>query len=87
MDQNKLFNTFLSDGESFTAELGNILLKLEKNPGDKQLLNHAFRNAHSLKSEASFLKQSDIIDITHEMESVFDSFRNSEKLIDRKSVV
>lgn len=82
MDQNKLFNTFLRDGDSFTAELGNILLKLEKNPGDKELLNHAFRNAHSLKSEASFLKQTDIIDITHEMESVFDSFRNSEKLID-----
>ena len=82
MDQNKLFNTFLSDGESFTTELGSILLKLEKHPGDKDLLNHAFRNAHSLKSEASFLKQKDIIDITHGMESVFDSFRNSDKIID-----
>ena len=64
MDQNKLFNTFLNDGENFTTELGSILLKLEKNPGDRELLNHAFRNAHSLKSEASFLKQTDIIDIT-----------------------
>lgn len=82
MDQKKLFNTFLRDGESFTAELGSILLKLEKNPDDRELLNHAFRNAHSLKSEASFLKQTDIIDITHDMESVFDRFRNSEKLID-----
>lgn len=82
MDQNKLFNTFLRDGESFTAELGSLLLKLEKSPGDKDLLNNAFRNAHSLKSEASFLKQKDIIEITHEMETVFDNLRNSEKLID-----
>ncbi len=82
MDQNKLFNTFLSDGENFTAELGSILLKLEKHPDDKELLESAFRNAHSLKSEASFLKQTDIINITHDMESIFDSFRNSVKLID-----
>ncbi len=82
MDNHKLFNTFLRDGESFTSELGIILLKLETHPEDKDLLNHAFRNAHSLKSEASFLKQKDIIEITHNMESVFDRFRNSNNLID-----
>ncbi|RKX88568.1 MAG: hypothetical protein DRP58_00105 [Spirochaetes bacterium] len=86
MDKNKLFNTFLSDGESFTTELGIILLKLEKQPENKDLLNQAFRNAHSLKSEASFLKQQDIIDITHSMESLFDKFRNSEKVIDSKII-
>ncbi|MEA1910565.1 MAG: ATP-binding protein, partial [Spirochaetota bacterium] len=81
MDKNKLFNTFLRDGESFTAELGTILIGLESHPEDKDLLNLAFRNAHSLKSEASFLKQKNIIEITHNMESVFDRFRNSEELI------
>ncbi len=86
MDKNKLFNTFLRDGESFTSELGTILLKLETHPEDKNLLNHAFRNAHSLKSEASFLKQNDIINITHSMESVFDRFRNSEELIDSSTI-
>lgn len=86
MDNNKLFNTFLRDGESFTSELGIILLKLESHPEDKDLLNHAFRNAHSLKSEASFLKQKDIIDITHNMESVFDHFRNTANLIDSTTI-
>ena len=86
MDKNKLFNTFLRDGESFTSELSTILLKLETHPEDKDLLNNAFRNAHSLKSEASFLKQKDIIDITHSMETVFDRFRNSEELIDSKKI-
>jgi two-component system, chemotaxis family, sensor kinase CheA len=82
MDQDKLFNTFLNDGEKFTSELGSILLKLERNPGDKELLNQAFRSAHSLKSEASFLKQNDIIDLTHKMESLFDRFRNSKNFMD-----
>jgi two-component system, chemotaxis family, sensor kinase CheA len=86
MDSDKLFNTFLRDGESFTSELGTILLKLEKHPDNKELLNHAFRNAHSLKSEASFLKQENIIDITHSMESVFDRYRNSDELIDSKNI-
>lgn len=86
MDKNKLFNTFLRDGESFTSELGTILLKLETHPEDKDLLNNAFRNAHSLKSEASFLKQKDIIDITHSMETVFDRFRNSDELINSTTI-
>ncbi len=86
MDENKLFNTFLSDGEGFTTELGIILLKLEKQPEDKDLLNRAFRNAHSLKSEASFLKQQDIIDITHSMETIFDKYKNSEKILDSKII-
>ena len=86
MDKNKLFNTFLRDGESFTSELGKILLKLETHPDNKELLDHAFRNAHSLKSEASFLKQENIIEITHNMESVFDRFRNSKELIDSTTI-
>jgi len=86
MDKNKLFNTFLRDGESFTLELGKILLKLETHPENKELLDNAFRNAHSLKSEASFLKQNDIIDITHSMESIFDRFRNSKELIDSDTI-
>ena len=86
MDQNKLFNTFLSDGISFIAELSNILIKLEKQPGNKDLLNHAFRNVHSLKSEASFLKQQDIIDLTHSMETVFEEYRNSDKYIESKTI-
>ncbi len=86
MDQNKLFNTFLSDGISFIAELSNILIKLEKQPGNRDLLNHAFRNVHSLKSEASFLKQQDIIDLTHSMETVFEEYRNSDKDIESKTI-
>jgi len=86
MDQNKLFNTFLSDGISFIAELSNILIKLEKQPGNRDLLNHAFRNVHSLKSEASFLKQQDIIELTHSMETVFEEYRNSDKDIESKTI-
>ena len=86
MDQNKLFNTFLSDGISFTTELSDILLQLEKEPRNMDLLNHAFRNVHSLKSEASFLKQQAIIDLTHNMESVFEGYRNTDKTIDSETI-
>ncbi len=86
MDQNKLFNTFLRDGDTFTSDIGSILLKLEKDPENRELLTQAFRNAHSLKSEASFLKQKDIIEITHNMESVFEHYRGSEEKINSKVI-
>ncbi len=86
MDQDKLFNTFLRDGDIFTSEIASILLKLEKQPENKDLLAEAFRNAHSLKSEASFLKQENIIDITHEMESVFEHYRSSDEKIDSEVI-
>ena len=54
------------------------LLQLEKDPGNYEILNFLFREIHSIKGGANFLGLQDIINVSHEMESVLDKMRNYE---------
>lgn len=54
------------------------LLQLEKAPSDYEILNFLFREIHSIKGGANFLGLQDIIDVSHEMESILDKMRNYE---------
>ncbi len=69
---NNLYTSFIGDGEHYVQNLNSLFLELEKNPGSSELIRQAFRNAHSLKSEASYLNESEIAEVAHEMESALD---------------
>lgn len=54
------------------------LLQLEKDPDNYETLNFIFREIHSIKGGANFLGLQDIINVSHEMESLLDRMRNYE---------
>lgn len=54
------------------------LLQLEKDPSNYEILNFLFREIHSIKGGANFLGLQDIIDVSHEIESILDRMRNYE---------
>ncbi|ADQ46894.1 CheW protein [Caldicellulosiruptor kronotskyensis 2002] len=54
------------------------LLQLEKDPANYETLNFIFREIHSIKGGANFLGLQDIINVSHEMESLLDKMRNYE---------
>jgi|GEM_PF-977182 len=54
------------------------LLQLEKDPRNYETLNFIFREIHSIKGGANFLGLQDIINVSHEMESILDKMRNYE---------
>lgn len=54
------------------------LLQLENEPHNYELLNFIFREIHSIKGGANFLGFEDIINVSHEMESVLDKMRSYE---------
>ncbi|WPX09354.1 chemotaxis protein CheW [Anaerocellum danielii] len=54
------------------------LLQLEKDPVNYETLNFIFREIHSIKGGANFLGLQDIINVSHEMESLLDKMRNYE---------
>lgn len=78
MNSDKLMDTFLEDARTFTERLGALALQLEKEPGNPDLLEQAFRAAHSLKSEASYMDYQGLTRSAHELETVFQSLRNGE---------
>lgn len=75
MSEKKLFKTFVSDSRNFIDNMVHIIDELKKNPGNNELITQAFRNAHSLKSEAAFLKEEEVLKISHSMESILEKYR------------
>lgn len=80
---NSLFHSFLRDSEEFIKALNRGLLALEQNPRDHDQIDALFRNAHSLKSEADYLKQTEIAAEAHRLESAIQQIRDKQKVPSR----
>ncbi|MFT4938282.1 MAG: two-component system chemotaxis sensor kinase CheA [Paraglaciecola sp.] len=72
--------------QDFLVEAGEILellqeqlVDLENNPTDADLLNAIFRGYHTVKGGAGFLSLTELVDICHGAENVFDVMRNGQR--------
>ena len=65
------FNDFLDEQQSVTAEIEELLLKLEKQP-DRATLDELQRIFHTLKSEAGVFGLTDIEKLCHRVEDLLD---------------
>ncbi|MFO7731154.1 MAG: ATP-binding protein [Spirochaetia bacterium] len=83
-NQNSLFHSFLRDSESFIKGLNRSLLALEQNPRDITYIDELFRNAHSLKSEADYLNQTEIAAEAHQIESAIQNIRDHSEVPNRR---
>ena len=83
-NQNSLFYSFLRDSESFIKGLNRSLLALEQNPRDPNHIDELFRNAHSLKSEADYLNQTEIAAEAHQIESAIQNIRDHSEAPNRR---
>ena len=74
--------------QDFLVEAGEILellqeqlVDLENNPEDADLLNAIFRGYHTVKGGAGFLSLTELVDICHGAENVFDVMRNGQRTL------
>lgn len=68
-------DTFFEEADEHVAALESSLLGLDTAPDDRELMNAAFRAAHSLKGGSSMFGLTNITRFTHEMETLFDQVR------------
>lgn len=68
-------DTFFEEADEHVAALESSLLGLDAAPDDRELMNAAFRAAHSLKGGSSMFGLTNITRFTHEMETLFDHVR------------
>ncbi|MFT5879615.1 MAG: two-component system chemotaxis sensor kinase CheA [Moritella sp.] len=71
-----ILQDFLIEASEILEQLSEQLVDLEKSPSDTELLNCIFRGFHTVKGGAGFLALSELVDICHGAENVFDSLRN-----------
>lgn len=81
MDINHLKKTFITEAESLLINLDNIIIQLEKNPLDAQYIDEAFRVMHTIKGAGGMYGFDKIVEITHEIESLYDLIRNNKIIV------
>ncbi|WP_427976520.1 chemotaxis protein CheA [Agarivorans sp.] len=71
-----ILQDFLVEAAEILEQLSEQLVDLEKRPDDSDLLNAIFRGFHTVKGGAGFLSLTELVDVCHGAENVFDVLRN-----------
>ena len=66
---------FVQEAKEQLEIITQSLLELEKNPKNQEVVNEIFRAAHTLKGSSGMMGFTEIQELTHKMEDVFDSIR------------
>jgi two-component system chemotaxis sensor kinase CheA len=77
VDFKKLYDVFVDETIERLTEIEDGLLRLEKSPDDKDLINNIFRAAHTIKGSSGSIGLKDISRFTHIMEEILDMVRQN----------
>ena len=75
----EILQDFLVEAGELLEQLQEQLAEFENNPQDADLLNAIFRGYHTVKGGAGFLSLTELVDICHGAENVFDVMRNGQR--------
>ena len=85
-DKSKFIDQFKAETRERLQTLSLGLLKLEKSPSDRELLNTLMREAHSIKGGAGMMGYKRIADITHKMEDGLQRALNGELVLNKTCI-
>jgi two-component system chemotaxis sensor kinase CheA len=74
-----ILQDFLIEAGEILEQLQEQLVDLENNPNNADLLNAIFRGYHTVKGGAGFLSLTELVDVCHGAENVFDVMRNGQR--------
>ncbi|MBO1255210.1 chemotaxis protein CheA [Alteromonas sp. 5E99-2] len=77
----EILQDFLVEAGEILEQLQEQLVDLENNPEDGDLLNAIFRGYHTVKGGAGFLSLTELVEICHGAENVFDIMRNGQRTL------
>lgn len=77
----EIMQDFLVEAGEILEQLQEQLVDLENNPEDSDLLNAIFRGYHTIKGGAGFLALTELVDICHGAENIFDIMRNGQRAL------
>lgn len=78
----EILQDFLTEAGEILEQLNEQLVDLEQTPEDSDLLNTIFRGFHTIKGGGSFLALTNLVEVCHQSEDVFNLLRNNELSLD-----
>lgn len=76
--EDDILQDFLVEAGEILEGLNEQLVDLEQTPDDSDLLNSIFRGFHTIKGGGSFLALTNLVEVCHKSEDVFNLLRNHE---------
>jgi len=73
---------FEAEAKAHIEKIESAFLEAESLKNSPEMINDVFRAAHSLKGTAGFFSYKKIVDVTHELESIFTLIKNGKLEID-----
>ncbi len=77
-DKSVFLEQFRAEAKEHLHNLSQGLLRLEKEPQNREVIDDVFREAHTLKGSATMMGFSNIRDISHAMEDILDGARGKQ---------
>ncbi len=77
----EIVNDFVQEALELLESLNENFVELEKDPGNKDLLNTIFRAAHTIKGSAGFLGFQSIVELAHSAENILNKLRQGETFL------
>ena len=75
---NPLLQQFVGEADDLLAAVGEGLLRLERDPGDEEIVNSVFRAAHTFKGSSGLFDLPELTALTHAAEDLLDAVRGGE---------
>jgi two-component system chemotaxis sensor kinase CheA len=79
-------SSFIEEVRELLLQLEDDLIGLEKNPGNKEIVNNIFRVMHTLKGSAGMIGFKNIQDLTHEFEGIYEQIREGHLAINSEII-
>ena len=80
-EERRLLRAFLEDAEELLEKLNHCLLELEKDSANLEIVHEIFRLTHSLKSESALVGFTNLSELAHRLEDVFERLRSGAVLL------
>ena len=77
----EILQDFLVEAGEILESLSEELVELENDVDNDELLNSIFRGFHTVKGGAGFLSLSELVDVCHGAENIFDLLRTGKRSV------
>lgn len=82
----KIINAFNEECADLLGQLEENIVRLEKDPDNRSVVDDTFRVVHSLKSESAIVGYNNFSQLSHAFEDLFHKIKNSEVIIDENII-
>ena len=82
MDMSQYHELFVAEAREHLVAIGEQVLTLEGDTGNREAINALFRSAHSIKGMAASMEYGAVADLAHQMEDFMDRFRKGADPVD-----